>query len=145
MQLAWSSSDESIEKAAVSAFTSDLVVHSSYSCAQHPFTPYSELLVIQWDRNKIFTLVLNYFKKQMQQLPLKAVARWTLNDGHFLLLLPVQGTHLLLAVSVRSSKAADHFCFRLLCVHMAMCGEGRDVLGLCGKVLVVGMLQGWLL
>lgn len=29
MQQAWRSSDESIEKAAVSAFTSDLVVHSS--------------------------------------------------------------------------------------------------------------------
>lgn len=138
MQLAWSSSDESIEKAAVSAFTSDLVVHSSYSCVQHPFTPYSELLVIQWDRNEIFTLVLNYFKKQMQQLPLKAVARWTLNDGWFLLLLSVQGALLLPAVSVRSSIAADHFCFRLLCVHMATRGECKDTLGLCGRVLAVG-------
>lgn len=144
MQQAWSSSDESIEKAAVSAFTSDLVVHSSYSCAQHPFTPYSELLVIQWDRKKIFTLVLNYFKKQMQQLPLKA--RWTLNRVRFLLFLSVQGALLLLAVSVRSSIAVDHFCFRLLCVHMAMYGECKDVLGLCGKVLVGGGgLQGWLL
>lgn len=140
VQLAWSSSDESIEKAAVSAFTSDLAVHSSYSCVQHPFTPCSELLVIQWDRSKIFTLVLNYSKKQMQQLPLKAIARWTLNGGRFLLLLSVQGALLLLAVSARSLIAVDHFCSRLLCVHMAVCGECKDVLGLCGKVLVVGGL-----
>lgn len=97
-----------------------------YSCVQNPFTLYSVLLAIQWDRSKIFTLVLNYLKKQMQQLPLKAVARWTLNGGLFLLLLSVQGALLLLAISVRSSIAVDHFCFRLLCVHMAMCGECKE-------------------
>jgi len=84
------------------------------------------LLAIQWDRSKIFILVLNYFKKQMQQLPLKAVARWTLNGGLFLLLLSVQGALLLLAISVRSSIAVDHFYFRLLYVHMAMCGECKE-------------------
>lgn len=90
------------------------------------FHPLVSAACIQWDRSKIFTLVLNYFKKQMLQLPLKAIARWTLNGGLFLLLLSVQGALLLLAINVRSSIAVDHFCFRLLCVHMSVPGECKE-------------------
>lgn len=66
----------------------------------------------------------------MQQLPLKAIARWTL----FLLLLSVQGALLLPAINVRSSIAVDHFCFRLLCVHMAVCGECKE-----GQIFTTGL------